>query len=282
VVLHAAGIQGELAHCGCRGGLGGLGRRAAAIAAVRREGKPVFQLDAGDAFLRAPPGTAAARPDAAARALAMAGWLGRMGLDLQAPGTRDLHLGWPALARVLEGAGIGLVAANLELGDSGSPATPAFRVLERQGFRLGVVGAAAADAEIPAAARSLTVLPAQGPVQRAVDAARTAGAQVVVLLSHLGFSADLALLAEVKGIDVVVGGRTGERFERPMLLHGVPLVQSGPRGKYLGRLDLRLDAGRVQVEHRLIPLAEEVGEDPTVSAEVAAYLRGLDQSRAGR
>lgn len=273
VVLHGGSIQGELDHCGCRGGLGGLGRRAAAVAAVRAEGFPVFLLDAGDAFLRARPGQRAARPDAQVRAEAMAGWLGRMGLDLQVPGGKDLQLGWPRLRRLLTRGGITAVAANLVEGPAGVPAAAAWRVLERQGFRLGVVGVVAPDLTLAASDGDLRLLPPREPVQAAVDAAREVGVDALVLLSHLGFSGDLALLRELRGVDVVVGGRTGERLERPVVLSGVPVVQAGVRGKSLGRLDLGTVDGALRVEHRILDLSTEVGEDPAVAAEVRAYLR---------
>ena len=92
-----------------------------------------------------------------------------------------------------------------------------------------------------------------------VDAARAKGAQAVVLLSHNGMDIDLKLASRVTGIDAILGGHTHDGMPRPAIVSnagGKTLVtNAGSNGKFLGVLDLRVTAGRVDgFQYRLLPV----------------------------
>jgi len=96
---------------------------------------------------------------------------------------------------------------------------------------------------------------------------------LIVLISHLGFTQDMKLLSEVQGIDVCLSGHTHNRLYRPVLNGKTIVIQSGCHGSFLGRLDLEADGGQiVDYRHRLIEVEATIQPDPIVAELVKQAL----------
>ena len=107
-------------------------------------------------------------------------------------------------------------------------------------------------------------------IQANVDAAREAGAAVVVLLSHNGFDVDQKLATVVNGIDVILTGHTHDAVPEAIKIGNTLLLSSGSHGKYLGRVDLEVKDGRVtDYNSALIPVFSDViDRDPEMAAKI--------------
>jgi len=107
-------------------------------------------------------------------------------------------------------------------------------------------------------------------IQANVDAAREAGAAVVVLLSHNGFDVDQKLATVVKGIDVILTGHTHDAVPEAIKIENTLLLSSGSHGKYLGRVDLEVKGGRVtDYNSTLIPVfADVIASDAEMAAKI--------------
>ena len=107
-------------------------------------------------------------------------------------------------------------------------------------------------------------------IQANVDAAREAGAAVVVLLSHNGFDVDQNLATVVNGIDVILTGHTHDAVPEAIKIGNTLLLSSGSHGKYLGRVDLEVKDGRVtDYNSALIPVFSDVIDpDPEMAAKI--------------
>ena len=96
---------------------------------------------------------------------------------------------------------------------------------------------------------------------------------LIVLISHLGFTQDLRLLSEVHGIDVCLSGHTHNRLYKPALTGKTIVIQSGCHGSFLGRLDLEIHNGQiVDYQHRLIEVEANIQPDPKVDELVKQAL----------
>ncbi len=112
-------------------------------------------------------------------------------------------------------------------------------------------------------------------LQANVNAARNAGAELVVLLSHNGFDVDRKLAGRVKGIDVILTGHTHDAIPEPVKVGNTLLIASGSNGKFVSRLDLDVSSSGVRgFRYRLIPVFADAIEP---DADVAALI---DNSRA--
>ncbi|MHB8131845.1 MAG: bifunctional metallophosphatase/5'-nucleotidase [Mobilitalea sp.] len=96
---------------------------------------------------------------------------------------------------------------------------------------------------------------------------------LIVLISHLGFTQDMKLLSEVQCIDVCLSGHTHNRLYKPVLNGKAIVIQSGCHGSFLGRLDLEVDDGQiVDYRHLLIEVEANIQPDPIVAEIVKQAL----------
>jgi S-sulfosulfanyl-L-cysteine sulfohydrolase len=112
-------------------------------------------------------------------------------------------------------------------------------------------------------------------LQRRIDEAIAKGAKAIVLLSHNGLDVDLKLAGRVRGLDAILGGHTHDGLARPVRVGKTLVTNAGCSGKFLGVLDLDVQAGGVRdVRYRLLPVFSRLLE---ADREMAAYI---DSTRA--
>ena len=183
--------------------------------------------------------------------------LGNHDLDYGLAYPREIAraLGVPVISSNLEGGGVSPIraAAILDRALPGGGGTLRVGLLSVMPGHLSLWNRSLLDAD----ARVTTPLSC---LSAAVPRLRAAGADIVILLAHLGIDADTAgqrgdtalALARVAGIDAIVAGHTHRRFPDPAFpatggvdrlagtLGGVPTVMAGHNGSDLGLLDLEL------------------------------------------
>jgi 2',3'-cyclic-nucleotide 2'-phosphodiesterase (5'-nucleotidase family) len=244
---------------------GGFARIATLLRQIRNE-RPgaVLALDNGDTFH----GTYVA---VQSRGEALVPLLNALELDGMT-GHWDFAYGPAQLQSLTDRLSYPMLAANCFRADSDELVFPASRMLERGGVRVGVIGLAATivDKTMPAHFSEgirLTLGNVELPAE--IGRLRTAGAELIVLLSHLGFPQDVKLAGEVAGIDILLSGHTHNRLSRPAVVGTTHIIQSGCHGSFVGRLDITLDGGQIRdVAHRLILVDESIVPDPAIAALV--------------
>jgi 2',3'-cyclic-nucleotide 2'-phosphodiesterase (5'-nucleotidase family) len=166
-----------------------------------------------------------------------------------------------------------LLACNCYVKETGKLAYPAFTVIERSGVRVGVIGIAATilDKTMPPKfSEGLRFTMGNEELPQHIRTLRERErVALVVVLSHLGFPQDVKLASEVAGIDVLLSGHTHNRMERPLIVNGATIIQSGCHGSFVGRLDVELKDGGVAVlRHELIHVDDSIPEDAAMQRVV--------------
>ena len=97
---------------------------------------------------------------------------------------------------------------------------------------------------------------------------------LVICLSHGGVhkdkngnwtGEDVILAQKVPEIDVIISGHTHTLLDKPLIVNGIPIVQTGSYGKGLGRLELEVSNGKVvRSSSRVIPVTDEIPGDPEI------------------
>ena len=161
---------------------------------------------------------------------------------------------------------IDFVAQNVKTNDFGDPVFKPYSMREMNGVKVAVLGQAfpytpIANPRYLVADWEFGIQEAN--MQKVVDEARAAGAQVVVLLSHNGMDVDLKMASRVRGIDAIFGGHTHDGVPLAVPVGnpgGTTLVtNAGSNGKFLGVMDFEVDlsakAGKVtRHRYRLLPI----------------------------
>jgi S-sulfosulfanyl-L-cysteine sulfohydrolase len=163
------------------------------------------------------------------------------------------------------------VAHNATVAGWGDHVFHPYTIREVGGVRVGVIGQAFPYTPVAHPRRfvpDLTFGIREDGVQGLVNELRnTRKVDLVVLLSHNGIAVDLKLASRVHGLDVVLGGHTHDALPQPLVVGKTLVVNSGAHGKFLSRLDLDVQRGRVAGHrYRLMPvLAQDLPEDPDMA-----------------
>lgn len=217
--------------------------RAATIVDSLRAAHPgrVILVDAGD-LLQGNPLTyvAARRPIGPTHPVIDA--MNAAGYDAMAIGNHEFNYGLPVLERALAGARFAALAANAYKLD-GQPAYRRWVMVERQGVRVGIVGATTPGSMIwdrDNLQGRLVIRDIVPDVRSAVGEARAAGADVVVTVLHSGLdepssydtvstglpseNVSARVAREVPEIDLIVYGHS-HREMADTVINGVMLMQ---------------------------------------------------------
>ena len=98
-------------------------------------------------------------------------------------------------------------------------------------------------------------------IQKNINKAKKNGAEVVILLSHNGFDVDRKLASMLENLDIILTGHTHDAIPEAIKINNTLLLSSGSHGKYLGRIDLEVNKGKVvDYSSKLIPIFSDVIE----------------------
>ncbi|MEJ5330305.1 MAG: bifunctional UDP-sugar hydrolase/5'-nucleotidase [Desulfobaccales bacterium] len=199
-----------------------------------------------------------------------------MGFDAMVVGNHEFDFGVEVLKERIRQAVFPILGANVQ----GLPGLKPYIVKKVGGVRVAVLGVVTPDTPHATHPRNVTGLTFADPVAtvREYLPRLRQEADLVVVLSHLGYAEDRKLAQAVPGIDVIVGGHSHTRLERPEKVNGTWLVQAYEHGNFLGVLDLTVRRGRVTaVRGRLMPIGPGLGPaDPKILALVKKYQQRVD------
>lgn len=235
----------------------GLFKAAAVIKKEKEKNEePVVLIENGDFIQGSPLSHYVVKEKQEAEYLMAA--LNEMEYDAGIIGNHEFNYGMDYLKTAVHAAQHPVLAANL-LNQDGEPYFgPGYTIVEKAGIKIAILGLVTQYIphwEHPDNYKGVIF-------QSAVDCAKEYVARlrkevdVVIVSYHGGFEADLEtgeqteltgenegyrLLEEVPGIDVLL---TGHQHRRIATIHnGVPIVQPGQKGEYVGKITLWLEKG---------------------------------------
>jgi 2',3'-cyclic-nucleotide 2'-phosphodiesterase (5'-nucleotidase family) len=196
--------------------------------------------------------------------------------DAMTLGNHEFDYGADNLRQLFPTASFPIISANLWDKKMGAPFVPRYRILQRGGMTIGVIGLAPEDLALLTMRSNVSDLdvldPAMATRQTMHELEQRFGARFIVVLSHMGVEADSALAATVEGIDVIVGGHSHSALWKPKKVGGTLIVQAGSKGRWLGRLDMKVDAAKGTVDSSWEQLIEtridDITPDPVMQAAV--------------
>lgn len=177
-----------------------------------------------------------------------------MGYDAMTIGNHEFDFGLDNMARLFRMANFPVVCANYDVtGTVLEGLVKPYVVLKRDGLKIGVFGLAPKMEGLVQADKCEGIV-YNNPIAVAQEMAdilnKKENCDVVICLSHLGFrsksgACDEKLVAETKGIDVILGGHSHTFMDKPVFYlnavgKSVPLLHTGRSGIYVGELDLTL------------------------------------------
>jgi len=181
----------------------------------------------------------------------------QMGFDVVATGNHEFDDGPEEFLKFIEAAEFPIIGGNFDV--SKDPALAGkiegSIVLEVGGEKIGIIGATTEDTpDIASPGPNIEFTDVFEYVRNAAATLDAAGVNKIILLSHIGYTVDLQLAADVPLVDVIVGGHShsllgsmeGAVGPYPTMVKNpdgieVPVVQANQYGKYLGDIAITWD-----------------------------------------
>ncbi|NVD41571.1 5'-nucleotidase C-terminal domain-containing protein [Ensifer sp. HO-A22] len=273
---------------------GGVARLKTLIDQKRQDmsGKNVLLLNAGDNFQGSLFFTTY-------KGLAEAEFLNLMKFDAMTVGNHEFDESEDGLVGFLEKVEFPVVTANVlpsyksKIGDRIKPSI----VLEVGGQKVGIVGAVANDTpELSSPGPDILIGDDVATTTAAVEELKKQGVDKIIALTHVGYPRDLAAIAKIPDVDIVVGGHshsllsnTDEKAEGPYPTmvdnpggYKVPVVQAGSYSKYLGDLVVTFDDKGVVKAAKGDPILVDssVKPDQSVLTRVAELAKPIEELRS--
>ena len=161
-------------------------------------------------------------------------------------------------------------------------------IFEKDGLRIGffsILGKNAAS--VAPKARPVTFEKQSSFAKKMVKELRSDKCDVIICLSHSGVAKqkngewggeDADLAKKVKGIDIIIGGHSHTRLEKPLIVNETTIVQSGEFGQFVGSLSLSYSPGKLTVTgYKLIPVDDRIRGDEKINQMIESQKKNIDQ-----
>ena len=211
--------------------------------------------------------------------------MNHIGFNLSALGNHSFDNGMDALRDLIDHAEFRVVCANAEAADKDRILLQPYRIFERKGVTIGVLGLLQIGPNgIP------DVLPEKAAGFSFRDPFRVAQeykwlrerCDVLIMLTHLGFEDDVELAKQCPWVDVIVGGHSHTKVDGAYMEGGVMVTQAERAAKYLTRITLDVQDGKVVSKRaELLPTAgcepdaataemvQQFKDDPALNEQIA-------------
>ena len=218
------------------------------------------------------------------------------GYDVATIGNHEFDYGYAQLKSNLNSAGFKVVCANVL--QDGSPVFDAYTMINKGGVQVAFVGLETPEAQTkanPALIQGLTFLAGDemyDAVQTQVDAARTAGADIVIVLTHLGVDSSSEpntsydLYKKVHDIDFIIDGHShtvmtkgpeGEPIQSTgTALNNIGVITIDNATKKIERNELIPIWHTEEVDGKEVPVYDYTKSDETVANAAKAIIDPID------
>lgn len=221
------------------------------------------------------------------------------GVDFSVLGNHDFDLGVEVLEKSIRNdAKFPILAANLKECSALNELIYPAAIMVVKGIRIGIIGlVTAAENKLGnkngcianPVETALNLLPALKPL-----------CDVVLLLTHLGYSLDatsaltadagdveLAKALPYAGVHLIVGGHSHHELNQQGLnpkniVNGIPIIQAGSLGRFLGRVDIRIKEKTASVTHVRLTATETLPVDEELEQTVMKPLLRRAKEYFGR
>ena len=218
------------------------------------------------------------------------------GYDVATIGNHEFDYGYAQLKSNLDSAVFKVVCANVL--QDGSPVFDAYTKISKGGVQVAFVGLETPEAQTkanPALIQGLTFLAGDemyAAVQTQVDAARTAGADIVIVLTHLGVDSSSEpntsydLYKKVNGIDFIIDGHSHTVMTKGP--EGEPIQSTGTALNNIGVITIdnatkKIESNELipiwhteEVDGKEVPVYDYTKSDETVANAAKAIIDPID------
>jgi len=256
--------------------MGGIARLATLYKKLKTENPDTLIVSAGDDLMN--------RYFHVFKGKAILMMMSEAGYDVLAPGNHEFDKGTKTFADALEGTHFTTLCSDLDVSGSvlKGKCEP-YIMKEMAGVKVGVFSLMVESLPDASSAQNISLKGSNvETAKRMVSLLKEKGADVIVLVSHIGYKSDVALAKQVKGIDVIFGGHSHAYVKKPGHIGKTVIVNGGEQGSQVVKVDIPLDKeGKVlhkKITMSKIPVTSDYAADDRVVKKLAVFQSKLPAS----
>lgn len=173
--------------------------------------------------------------------------MNNLGYDCSTLGNHDFDWGEEKLLAMINTARFPMLAANVIKRQDGNfiPCVKPYILKDINGIRIGIIGIACTDTTVlspECSKEKYYFLSAEETLKCYIPVLKEIHkADLIIVISHLGYREDLKLSEKISDIDVIVGAHSHKAIEKPVMKNNTIIIQAGNYLAYLGKLELEVD-----------------------------------------
>jgi 5'-nucleotidase / UDP-sugar diphosphatase len=215
----------------------------------------------------------------------------KMGYDLVCLGNHEFDFGPGKLAEILSQSAKGgeipaVLLGNAVFSDE-DPGDDALEelflanllsrklIIDRDGLKIGIFSLMGKDAaDVAPRSKPVNFSKQTSFARKMVKELHGEGCDIIICVSHSGVSKDkdgrwagedVELAESVAGINVIISGHTHTKLEKPIIINGIPIVQTGEYGMNVGRLTMLWSDGKLSFDdYKLISVDDNINGDSNI------------------
>lgn len=225
---------------------GGIVRRATFVDEVRRQNKNVLLLDAGD-FLQGTPYFNLFKGKVELEAMNL------MKYDAATLGNHEFDYGMEVLEKAVRKANFPIVCSNYDFSETSlAKLIKPYTIIQKDGVRIGILGIGIRPSGL-ISANNYAGMKFLDPVATANRVAQELREKykcdMVICISHLGYTGDVKLAESTRNIDLILGGHSHTYMKEPKVQKNadnkdVMIYQTAGRGVFVGKIEVELEKTR--------------------------------------
>jgi len=166
-------------------------------------------------------------------------------LDAFVIGNHEFDYGAATLDSALKLANFDYLSANLLKKNDNQTFGKQYVIKEKNGVKIGIIGVSPKDLKtltLPKNVEIVDVINTDSVIAVNLKLLKQEKCNLIVLLSHNGVEEDREFAKKFYGdLDIIIGGHSHTPIYKPVIENGVIICQAGSYGKFLGKLDLKVD-----------------------------------------
>jgi 5'-nucleotidase/UDP-sugar diphosphatase len=146
------------------------------------------------------------------------------------------------------------------------------QIIDRDGLKIGIFPLTGKDAAgVAPRSKPVKFSKQTSYARKMVKELQKDGCDIIICVSHSGVTKDengrwggedVELAESVKGINIIISGHTHTRLDKPIVINGIPIVQTGEYGQNVGCLTMGWLNGKLNIDdYKLIPVDDRIEGD---------------------
>lgn len=172
--------------------------------------------------------------------------MSEMRYDAMTLGNREFHFSASGMRTTLQDAKFPVLCANLDITRGDLEYITPYIILDRWGMNIGIFGLTVPMITDKMKVKHLSVFRFHNPLKIAMEVVKTLRlnhkVDLVIALTHIGYSQDKELAASVEGIDLIIGGHSHTVLPEGEWVNDTFITQTGSHGKYIGEVHFAPDS----------------------------------------